>query len=132
MRDGSSELCRNFRTIASGCPDCRYKIARSAVAGFNIRILLASTSVRIRGKIRAIASRTLEDRSRYRVSDAAAFGRHRTASAASSASLRSVLREMPICALARRGKVETWFARAATGKSDAISPALIGLETTFY
>ena len=50
-----------------------------------------------------------------------------TKSAASSASLRSVLRGVPICArmVRPRAKSMTWLARTATGKSDGISPALI-------
>ena len=50
-----------------------------------------------------------------------------TKSAASSASLRSVLRGVPICArmVRPRARSVTWLARAATGKSDGISPALI-------
>ena len=57
-----------------------------------------------------------------------------TKSAASSASLRSVLRDMPICAriVRPRARSRTWLARAATGKSDGISPALIPSETAFY
>ena len=48
-------------------------------------------------------------------------------SAASSASLRSVLRGVPNCArmVRPRAKSVTWIARTATGKSDGISPALI-------
>jgi hypothetical protein len=51
----------------------------------------------------------------------------RTKSVASSASLRSVLRGVPICArmVRPRARSVTWLARAATGKSDGISPALI-------
>ena len=50
-----------------------------------------------------------------------------TKSAASSASLRSVLRGVPTSArmVRPRAKSVTWIARAATGKSDGISPALI-------
>ena len=50
-----------------------------------------------------------------------------TKSAASSASLRSVLRGVPICArmVRLRAKSVTWIARTATGKSDGISPAVI-------
>lgn len=54
------------------------------------------------------------------------FGRS-TKSAACSASLRSVLRGVPSCArmVSPRAKSVTWVARAATGKSVGISPALI-------
>ena len=47
--------------------------------------------------------------------------------AASSASLRSVLRGVPICArmVSPRARSVTWIARAAMGKSDGISPVLI-------
>ena len=50
-----------------------------------------------------------------------------TKSAASSASLRSVLRGVPNCArmVRPRAKSVTWIARTATGKSDGISPAVI-------
>ncbi len=50
-----------------------------------------------------------------------------TKSAASSASLRSVLRGVPINArmVRLRAKSVTWLARTATGKSDGISPAVI-------
>ena len=50
-----------------------------------------------------------------------------TKSAASSASLMSVLRGVPISAriVRPRPKSVTWIARSATGKSDGISPALI-------
>ena len=50
-----------------------------------------------------------------------------TKSVASSASLRSVLRGVPICArmVRPRAKSVTWIARTATGKSDGISPAVI-------
>src|SRR5271154_6729598 len=50
-----------------------------------------------------------------------------TKSAASSASLRSVLRGVPIRArmVRPRAKSVTWIARAATGKSGGMSPALI-------
>jgi hypothetical protein len=51
----------------------------------------------------------------------------RTKSAASSASLSSVLRGVPICArmVRPRDRSRTWLARTATGKSDGNSPALI-------
>ena len=58
-----------------------------------------------------------------------------TKSAASSASLRSVLRGVPIFArtVKPRTRSATWLARAATGKSDGISPALIpSPETKFH
>ena len=50
-----------------------------------------------------------------------------TKSAASSASLRSVLRCVPNSArmVRPRAKSVTWIARTATGKSDGISPAVI-------
>ncbi len=50
-----------------------------------------------------------------------------TKSAASSASLRSVLRGVPIRArmVRPRAKSMSWLARMSTGKSDGISPALI-------
>ncbi len=50
-----------------------------------------------------------------------------TKSAAASASLRSVLRGVPICArmVRPRAKSVTWIARSATGKSGGMSPALI-------
>ena len=50
-----------------------------------------------------------------------------TKSAASSASLRSVLRGVPICArmVRPRAKSVTCIARTATGKSGGMSPALI-------
>ncbi len=50
-----------------------------------------------------------------------------TRSAASAASLRSVLRDVPILArtVKPRTRSMTWLARAVTGKSDGISPALI-------
>ena len=58
-----------------------------------------------------------------------------TKSAASSASLRSVLRDVPIRAriVRPRARSRTWLARAATGKSGGISPALIPIaETAFH
>ena len=50
-----------------------------------------------------------------------------TKSAASSASLRSVLRGVPRCArmVRPRAKSVTWIARTATGKSGGMSPAQI-------
>ena len=50
-----------------------------------------------------------------------------TKSAASSASLSSVLRGVPICArmVRPRAKSVTWIARTATGKSGGMSPAQI-------
>ncbi len=53
-----------------------------------------------------------------------------TKSAASSASFRSVLRGVPICAriVRPRDRSRTWLARAATGKSDGTSPALIASQ----
>src|SRR5271167_795844 len=54
-------------------------------------------------------------------------GGRSTNSAASSASLRSVLRGVPISArmVRPRAKSVTWIARLATGKSGGISPAVI-------
>ena len=51
----------------------------------------------------------------------------RTNSAASSASLSSVARRMPTCAriVKPRERSMTWLARAATGKLDGTSPALM-------
>ena len=64
---------------------------------------------------------------RQRVCPAADTRQEHTKSAASSASLRSVLRGVPICArmVRPRAKSVTWIARTATGKSDGISPAVI-------
>ena len=127
---------QSLEATPAGLP-CSARPVVNWLAGFDFEIqVIPSIPIRERmiglagariGKYLSLLPRKVPERSRQLSSPAFPRRGRRTRSAASWASLSSVARGVPICArmVKPRARSPTWMARAATGKSGGISPAVI-------